>query len=432
MKYISDFPSKQAEEFQKHLLELDTQGKLKEEFLSRYKSNMGTENSLANYIDKHWNEDGKKLFVEYTGIETFDDKQAIKRVGVKLNDVTYGSKRSILWKCNKCQYEWVARPNDRTSKHEQGCPYCSNYTFIRGKNDLETYCNKHTQFKRILEEFMQEDEKGNIISANSIARNSGLKVKWQCSKCKYTWYAKVYNRVYNNTGCPACEGHVCIPGINDLETYCTKQHQELAYILKEFTGILEDKRKVLYSQIARASSQRLYWKCNKCHKIWITTPKMRTLGHGCPYCSTSGTSFPEQYMFNCLKQVFPNVLNRAKTKDTHYEYDIVIPELILCIEYSGYSWHKDKIDRDKIKEAYCKSKGINFMQIYAHTGGLIEPDTYTKEKIIYEIDRNKSNHIKQLQQIIKFILKEYNSEALYNSIDFELAEQQANKVMGKA
>lgn len=53
MTNIADFPSQQAEAIQKHLLELDEQGKLKDEFLSRYGNNLGKPNSLANYILKH-------------------------------------------------------------------------------------------------------------------------------------------------------------------------------------------------------------------------------------------------------------------------------------------------------------------------------------------------------------------------------------------
>ena len=116
MEYITEFPSEQAEELQKHLKELDEQGKLKEEFLKHYQNNMGKTNSLANYIDKNWETRGKKLYMEYTGIEVYAEAQdKIKSKSIKLNEISYGSKRLIIWKCNKCSHEWVARPNDRTN-----------------------------------------------------------------------------------------------------------------------------------------------------------------------------------------------------------------------------------------------------------------------------------------------------------------------------
>ena len=72
------------------------------------------------------------------------------------------------------------------------------------------------------------------------------------------------------------------------------------------------------------------------------------------------------------------------------------------------------------------------MQIYMHRGEISEPDTYTKEKIIYKANMDKSKHIKQLQQIVKYIIQEYSDTALYYKIDFNKSEEEANKIMGKA
>lgn len=59
---------------------------------------------------KNWEKDGKKLFIEWTGIETFSDKHTIKRTGVKLSEISYGnSNRYFLWKCGTCKYEWVIK-----------------------------------------------------------------------------------------------------------------------------------------------------------------------------------------------------------------------------------------------------------------------------------------------------------------------------------
>ena len=508
MKYISEFPSEQAEKMQKHLKELDKQGKLFTEFKNRYGNKLGTENSLANYIKDNWETRGKKLFMEYTGIEVAKDRKTIVRAGLKLSEITRGSHKLMLWKCCTCGYEWVteianrihmrgcpacsgnivsdknsllswcneqeaygekiksefrgnvsidkisyasnkkihwecskckyvweASPNSRTGKLRSGCPACSDSinTCISGINDLNTWCNQQGDYgQKIKEEFIGLDENNGAVDINNIAYGSHKKVKWKCTCCGYNWIATVGNRTNRNlqSGCQACSGKVLCKGINDLETYCN-EHKELGCILEEFIGEDIDGNKSKPSEISKSSHIKFKWQCNKCKGIWYAKPNDRIYGSGCPYCNKYSTSFPEQYIYHSLKQIFTKASNRVKSK-LGYEYDIVIPELKLCIEYSGYGWHKNKIDRDKIKAEQCKEKGINFIQIYAHIGDILEPDTYTKEKIVYEIDRNKSNHIKQLQQIIKFILKEYNSESLYDSIDFKLAEQQANRVMGKA
>lgn len=44
---------------------------------------------------------------------------------LKPEEITYGSKKKIWWKCKKCDHEWLATPNSRTCTRRQGCPRCS-------------------------------------------------------------------------------------------------------------------------------------------------------------------------------------------------------------------------------------------------------------------------------------------------------------------
>lgn len=112
IKDISEFPSEQAEEIQKHLKDLDEQGKLLEYFKEQYQD-LGAENSLANYIIKNWETDGKKLYLEWTGIEVYkENKTLVKTAGAKLNEITCGIHKYMLWKCNKCKYEWIVQISD--------------------------------------------------------------------------------------------------------------------------------------------------------------------------------------------------------------------------------------------------------------------------------------------------------------------------------
>lgn len=520
---IKDFPSKQAEEVQKHLLELDEQGKLLEYFKEQYQD-LGKYNSLARYIKDNWEKDGKKLYIEWTGVEVYkENKTLIKATCVKLSEVTKGSGRYFLWKCCTCGYEWVAIPNKRTSENfKRGCPSCGGTSFVKNKNDLETFCKEHSEFNKLLTEFMGEDEKHNKILPSEISRSSAKLVWWHCSKCGHEWKASTHTRVcaksgcpacgghililgvndletfckehsefnklltefmgkdiagnkilpseicrasnkevwwkcsnpacghewhsmvstrtYKNSGCPACAGNILIQGVNDLDTYCQKQHPELKYILEQFVGLDENNNHIIPSEIARGSTKKVLFKCNTCGKEWLASIVNRTANKtGCPHCAEYMlTSFPEQFIFNSLLQLFPNTKNRQKDIIKHYEYDIVIPELKLCIEYSGYNWHQDKLDRDQAKADNCRDNKVNFLQIYAHQveitdeQGLEVEDSYEKNQILYKVERDKSQHIKQLQYIIKFILQEYAPNHSIEEINFELAEQQANEVMGKA
>lgn len=447
LKYTSDFPSKQAEEIQKHLKELDKQGKLKEEFMSRYGDNLGKPNSLANYILKNWEKDGKKLYLEYTGIEIYkENKNLIKAIGVKLSEVTKGSGRYFLWKCCTCQYEWVQKLNGRTSNRKHDCPECAKIkrgeaSHSRGET-LEHWCNTQGEYgQQLKEEFIGRLEDGTPVTLGELSKGSHDKVWWHCSKCEHEWPAAVCRRTNENfkIGCPACGRKICIPGVNDLETYC-HQHPKLNYILEEFTGLDENNQPIKPSEVARASTKKVWFGCNKCHKRWLAAVYCRTYKKsGCPHCAVGNqTSFPEQFIYHSLLQLFPNIKNRQKDKLKNYEYDIVIPELNLCIEYSGYNWHADKLDRDQAKADHCKANKIKLLQIYSHHGeitneqGLQIQDTYTPSQIIYKVNNDKTLHIIQLQQIIKFILQEYAPNHSIEEIDFTISESEANKVMGKA
>ena len=358
IKDTSDFPSKQAEAIQKHLLELDKQGKLKDEFLSRYGNNLGKPNSLANYILEDF-ENRKHLFIEWTGIEVNKDKKTIKAIGIKLNEVSKGSGRYFLWKCSTCQYEWVAKiagrtytksgcpkcgyrkraealqlqgepldawcnrqgeygekirkefvgeladgtkisinsisrgskqevywkcsnkdcsykwkatPNSRTYIKRQGCPACAKIKMaeaahLKGET-LERWCNVNGKYgKQLKEEFIGLDEDNKQIALVDISRGGRQKVWWRCSKCNYEWTAMIADRTNSNksSGCPACAGNICIPGVNDLETYC-HQHPELNYILEEFVGLDKNNQHILPSEVARGSIKKVLFECNKCHK----------------------------------------------------------------------------------------------------------------------------------------------------------------------
>jgi len=51
IKDIEDFPSKQAEEIQNKLKDIDEQGKLLKYFKEQYRDNLGAENSLAKLFN---------------------------------------------------------------------------------------------------------------------------------------------------------------------------------------------------------------------------------------------------------------------------------------------------------------------------------------------------------------------------------------------
>lgn len=153
---------------------------------------------------------------------------------------------------------------------------------------------------------------------------------WVCSKCGHEWQVPAHHRSYG-WGCPCCASKVVKAGYNDL----LSQRPDIARDWHPTkNGILTP------DQITPGSHTKVWWKCKRGHE-WETTPLHRTStnGTGCPYCTASSTSYPEQYLYWALKQIYPNTLNRFKTKNS-VEYDIYVPDIRLAIEYSGSHWHE--------------------------------------------------------------------------------------------
>ena len=52
------------------------------------------------------------------------------------SQITYGSGKKFLWRCNS-NHTWEAKINNRTASNS-GCPYCSNSKVLIGFNDIQT------------------------------------------------------------------------------------------------------------------------------------------------------------------------------------------------------------------------------------------------------------------------------------------------------
>lgn len=78
-----------------------------------------------------------------------------------------------------------------------------------------------------------------------------------------------------------------------------------------------------------------------------------------------GTSFPEQFLYRCVKQIFPETENRKLEDNLGLEFDIYVPEVDLRIEYNGSFYHvdEDKQNLDSLKVEYCRDNNMKFVHI---------------------------------------------------------------------
>ena len=161
----------------------------------------------------------------------------------------------------------------------------------------------------------------------------------------------ISNRVMRKSGCPYCAGKKVLVGYNDLQT-C---NPELA---KEWSSINTKSP----SQITPKSNEKVYWVCKLGHKDYLSTPKLRSNGQGCPECAkNTQTSFPEQAIFYYVRQLFADAVNRYDSDG--FEIDIFIPSINTGIEYNGVFYHHSKKDYDQKKRKSVEAKGVRLITV---------------------------------------------------------------------
>lgn len=116
----------------------------------------------------------------------------------------------------------------------------------------------------------------------------------------------------------------------------------------------------------------------------------------------NGTSFPEQAIFFYLEKQLSNVENRAKLicGNSKIEVDIFLADYNIAIEYDGYNWHKDKLQKDIDKSNSLANEGIYLIR--ARESGLIDFDM--KNGTILNVDIINLSYIEAIATTINNII----------------------------
>ena len=376
---------------------------------------------------------GKQLISEWTGA-CEDGTQ------YNIDEITKGSQKKFKWKCSE-GHEWFAGVHNRTT-HKQGCPYC--YEENRGaivakaklseKSSLKTLCFSNGLWgKQLMDEWTGECEDGKHYKIDEISFGSQKKFRWRCSK-GHEWFAKVVNRTKHKQGCPYCYNanrseiisKANLSEENSLKTWCLTNGSFGERLKSEWTGECDDGKHYEIDEVSYGSSKKKFkWKCSKGHE-WSVNVKGRTSRKtGCPYCNTYGTSYPEQFFYHSLKQIYPSAENRCKVlkslQNPHgVEFDIGIPEIPLCIEYSPTRWHEGKEERDQYKKDLCKQCGIRLIQIIEDSYNEL-PLKVESDYICFKMNYHHQDEI--LEIIVAHILKSLGHSI--SEIDIERVKQEA-------
>ena len=274
------------------------------------KSRLNNRNILSIWCQTS-GEYGQQLLSEWTGLDENNNP-------IELDEVSYGSNKRVQWKCSK-GHIWTAMVSNRIKK--MGCPYCSGRR-VTEKNSLTAWCNTNSEYgQQLLQEWIGIDENNNPIDINDMTYGSTKQVQWQCVK-GHTWTATINHRTNRKIGCPYCYASKAAEKCSFLK-WCQENREWGQRLLQEWTGSDEQNKPVELDEVSYGSEKKMHWKCSRGH-TWITAIYSRTSQKtGCPYCIPYNTSFPEQFIYHSLKQLFPNIIHRGKYKV--YEYDITIP-----------------------------------------------------------------------------------------------------------
>ena len=251
--------------------------------------------------------------------------------------------------------------------------------------------NKEKQYVNNSAQLMTEwDWDKNVgLDPKIIACGSNKKVWWICSACGHSWQATVKNRS-SGRNCPECAkikrvtafSQTRISNNGSLQT----ENPELA---KEWHPTKNGK--LTPYNTGAGSPKKIWWQCVKGHEWNVKVVSRTVFKTGCPQCSSElRTSFQEQAIYHYVKLV-----TEAENRNLEFgkEIDIYLPQYKAGIEHNGDYFHSER-ERDKIKLAYLKEKGIRLIQVYA------------------------TDHISAFGDVIEYDYNGYN----YNSLEWAISK----------
>ena len=154
---------------------------------------------------------------------------------------------------------------------------------------------------------------------------------------------------------------------NSLYAWCLRNGKRGQQILEEWNvekNVTFNGFEITPKDVCYGSDKLVWWKCPRCGNEY-QLPIKRRIEYivGCKKCRTKGQSYSEMVIYYGIKEKFPKAISRCKCGDEELEFDIVIPEINVYIEYSGEYWHSQFSNNDEKKREYCKLNNIRFIEI---------------------------------------------------------------------
>ena len=243
----------------------------------------------------------------------------------------------IQVRCSLCGKIWETKPNSLLSGN--GCPECGK----KKKGDALRKSNRV---------FLEELALANpMIEALEEYKGNKVKILLYCRTCGNKWTATPHD-ILSGHGCPKC-------GYKKQKSEQRFSHQDFLEKLLVVNPDID----VLDEYIN--SHTKIRFQCKSCGRIWKTVPNSVLLGHGCPDCARSSTSFLEQVILYSFRELLGEDAVIARDRELiGMELDIVIPSLKVAYEPGSWAWHYNKRTRDTKKRVKCEEIGYQLITIY--------------------------------------------------------------------
>ena len=123
-------------------------------------------------------------------------KQWSKKNKIKPTEVSIGSHKKVIWRCEK-GHEWEAAVKSRTI-NKTDCPYCSHNKVLAGFNDLAT----------LLPDIAAEwSDRNYPLLPTQVTVFANRKAWWKCKDCGREWNTLISTRS-GGSKCPYCSGYI--------------------------------------------------------------------------------------------------------------------------------------------------------------------------------------------------------------------------------
>ena len=236
-----------------------------------------------------------------------------------------------------------------------------------------------------------------------------IKLQWQCNVCGHESETEFYGLVgAHQHGCPGCKGMI--------------------WTEKTFAKELKESRDDL-TLIGNFVSSDEYtdFHCNKCDKVFESTPRAILSGKQCEHCGSKSESLmarrAKEYFVEKTGRKIREISERTdilKNPETNYPLrpDVYVEagksERSLWVEVNGQQHYETKvlysspslIERDLLKENFCKNNKINYLAI-SQPFFQLKPKEWKK---VFDCAIQKSNenkyfhvHIKTLKDAEEFL-----------------------------